>query len=64
MQITLRMGAAHDEAVIDGTRFDLSAMTRSERNTATRMIRDTWAKSRGFQKPRRRTRKPRNTISN
>lgn len=37
-KITIRVGAAHDEVVVDGHVFDRSKLTRPERNKLTRMI--------------------------
>ena len=37
-QVTLRIGAAYDEVIVDGHRFDRSVMERSQRNKLRRMI--------------------------
>lgn len=43
MQITLRMGAAHDDLTINGETFDRSGLSRRQRNHLAAMVRDTWS---------------------
>lgn len=43
-QITIRMGGDHDTVTVDGTVFDRSVMSQSQRNKLTRMLVDGWTK--------------------
>jgi len=40
MKITIRIGAAHDEVVIDGHTFDRSKLNRHERDAMRSLIMD------------------------
>jgi hypothetical protein len=61
-QITLRIGAAHDEVVIDGHTFDRSGLDRGQRRTMSELIIEAlFGKQRPFKprRPRQPRRKPR-----
>lgn len=53
MQITIRIGAAHDEVVIDGHTFDRSKLSRREKDAMRSLIMDALY-PRNNRKPRRR----------
>lgn len=54
MQITIRIGAAHDEVVIDGHTFDRSKLSRREKDAMRSLIMDALYPRKPTRKPRRR----------
>ncbi|EEE42841.1 hypothetical protein [Roseibium alexandrii] len=59
MQITLRMGAAHDDLTINGSTFDRSGLDRRQRGHLAGMVRDTWSQFHNIPTPKKRKRKSR-----
>ena len=53
-RITIRMGATHDEVIVDGHTFDRSGLNRNQRNAMAALIVDTLFPNRQHQqRPRR-----------
>jgi len=53
MRMTIRIGAAHDEVVIDGHTFDRSKLNRHERDAMRSLIMDALFPKQQARKPRR-----------
>jgi len=54
MKMTIRIGASHDEVVIDGHTFDRSKLNRHERDAMRSLIMDALFPKQQARKPRRR----------